>query len=376
MEFEIKKESVEEYEKITIKEEPFLTDINNSTVVANLKIKSEPIDRVEQDLPINRGENVIIKEEFSETFVKSETLVDTSELYNDQIKNDDPLEVHDRKNKDKDLSSNTIWANPSERVKLENQEYELSLNTTMKKEFLCTICLKKFSTRGIVLQHISRAHPLHFKNFDAKAAVKEDISNDHEGEKLENQDQDLSPNTTEDNRFQCSICSKLFGTKATLKRHISQVHEKKQPVQCPFCPTVLNFKHNLKRHIALVHERSKPFQCLACPKKFGTKMELKRHISAVHEKKKLFKCDLCESRFSQRGSLKYHISAVHEKKKPFQCGNCPSRFVTENECIKHVAKIHEKNKPNKCPNCPARFEYGGELKNHLTLVHGGRVFNA
>ena len=369
--FEIKKESVEEYEEITIKEEPFLTEINNRTVVANLQIKSEPIDNVEQDLPINRGENVIIKEEFSETFVKSETLVDTSELCNDQIKNEDPLEVHDRKNQDKDLSSNTICANLSE-----DQEHDLSLNTTEKKEFQCTICLKNFSKKGTVIQHISRAHPLHFKILNAKAAVKQDISKVHEGEKLENQDQDLSPNTTENNEFQCSICFKFFVTNATLKRHISQVHEKKQPVQCPLCPTVLNFKHNLKRHIALVHEKSKLFKCDLCGSRFSQISSLKTHISAVHEKNKLFKCDLCESRFSQSGSLKYHISAVHEKNKLFQCGNCPSRFVTKNECIKHVAKIHEKNKPNKCPNCPARFEYGGELNNHLTLVHGGRVFNA
>ena len=301
--FEIKKESVEEYENITIKEEPIFPNINNRTVVANLQIKSEPIDNVEQDLPINRGENVIIKEEFSETFVKSETLVDTSELYNDQIKNEDPLEVH-------------------------------------------------------------------------------------EGEKLENQDQDLSPNTTENDKFQCSICFKFFVLKATLKRHISQVHEKKQPVQCPFCPTVLNFKHNLKRHIALVHEKSKlfkceenkpkPFKCSLCDSSLGSRGALKLHIDSVHEKKKPFKCSQCEYRTTQKCHLKAHInSAVHEEKKRlFQCGYCPSRFVTENECIKHVAKIHEKNKQNKCPNCPARFEYGGELKNHLTLVHGGRVFNA
>ena len=336
---EIKQEPVEEYEKITIKEEPLITDINNIKVVANLQIKNEPIDNAEQDVPICRGENVIIKEEFSETFV------DTSELWNYQIENKDPLEVHYKKNQGKGLSSNTIWANPSEGVKLENQENELTLN---------------------------------FKIFDAKTAVKQDISNVHEGEKLKNLDQDLSPNTTEDNRVQCSICFKFFVSNTTLKRHISHVHEKnKQPVQCPFCPTVLDFKHNLKRHIALVHEKSKEFRCDLCGSRFSQKSSLKTHISAVHEKKKLFKCDLCESRFSQSSSLKAHQnSAVHEKKKLFQCGYCPSMFVTKNECIKHVAKIHEKKKPNKCPNCPARFEYGGELKNHLTLVHGGRVFNA
>jgi hypothetical protein len=331
----IQKESVEEYEKITIKEEPFLTDINNIKVVANLQIKSEPIDNVEQDLPINQGENVIIKEEFSEIFVKSETLVDTSELCNIQMKNEDPLEVHDRKSQGKDLSSNTIWANPSEGVKLETQEHELSLNTTKKKKFQCTICLKNFSTKGIVIQHISRAHPLHFKKIYAKAAVKQDISKVHEGEKLENQDQDLSPNTTEENKFQ-----------------YSSVHQEKKEFKCSTCFKLFPTKTNLKRHIALVHEKAKLFKCGYCTSSFGTKFDCKSHVAKVH------------------------ITKAHDNKQQFQCGYCPSRFGTKNECIKHVAKIHEKNKPNQCPNCPARFEYSGELYNHLTLVHGGRVFNA
>ena len=64
---EIKQEPVEQDEKLTIKEEPcFLKNISN--IEENLQIKKEPIDNDELDF--NPDKNMIIKEEFSETFVK------------------------------------------------------------------------------------------------------------------------------------------------------------------------------------------------------------------------------------------------------------------------------------------------------------------
>ena len=78
-------------------------------VEENICIKSEPIDLVE----INSPSNVMaIKEEFTETFVKSEelsetsikseTFIDASESHNELssdllVKNEDPLKVHEDK---------------------------------------------------------------------------------------------------------------------------------------------------------------------------------------------------------------------------------------------------------------------------------------
>ena len=242
---EIKQEPVEEYEKITIKEEPLLTDINNIKVVANLQIKSEPIDYVEQDLPICRGENVMIKEEFSETFVKSETLVDTSEICNDQIKNEDPLEVHDRKNQDKDLSSNTICTNPSE-------DYE------KKKPFKCSRCEYRTTQKCHLKTHVKTVHD------GTKASV-------HKKRNKPNQ----CP-------FQCTLCSKAFNLKAVLKRHFEQVHDKIKPFHCSFCPSTFGYKFELEKHLSKIHEKNKPNKCPNCPARFEYGGELNNHLTLVH----------------------------------------------------------------------------------------------
>ena len=74
---EIKKESVGQYQEIDIKEEPCFTDVNNPLVEEKLQIKNEPIDNREQDLSFNQDETIVIKEEFSETFVNSEIFIPT-----------------------------------------------------------------------------------------------------------------------------------------------------------------------------------------------------------------------------------------------------------------------------------------------------------
>ena len=64
--------------------------------------------------------------------------------------------------------------------------------------------------------------------------------------------------------MKCSICFKVLKSKASLKKHISNVHEENKPIpekkkqlQCRFCPTVLGSKAALQRHISQVHEKNK-----------------------------------------------------------------------------------------------------------------------
>ena len=40
-----------------------------------------------------------------------------------------------------------------------------------------------------------------------------------------------------------------------------------------------------------------------------------RHITGVHEGKNPFKCDICDRCFSQKADLNRHVAYVHEGKK-------------------------------------------------------------
>ena len=234
---ETKKEPVEQYEKITIKEEPYFTHVNNTTVEESLTIKSEIIDNGELDVLLNLDENVTIKEEFCETF---ETFVDASKLCNVQIENEDPLKIHEYKNS------------------IECSEYDL---TTSEKHILA---------KHILDEHIFEVHdfklqcPICCKFFATKYVVRKHILSIHQKK----------------NEFKCSICLKVLGAKATFKRNIAQTNEK--PFRCSFCSARFSSKIEINRHFVRVHERKKKNQCPNCPARFEYRGELNNHLNLVH----------------------------------------------------------------------------------------------
>ena len=54
------------------------------------------------------------------------------------------------------------------------------------------------------------------------------------------------------------------------------------------------------------------FKCTECSRVFGLKNNLKKHIEAVHEGKKPFVCPRKSSRFARKQDLNRHVKAVHE----------------------------------------------------------------
>ena len=56
-------------------------------------------------------------------------------------------------------------------------------------------------------------------------------------------------------KIKCSLWFKVFEAKATLKKHMSQVHEKNKPIQCPQCPTKFGFKGEFNKHYEKVHDK-------------------------------------------------------------------------------------------------------------------------
>ena len=181
-----------------------------------------------------------------------------------------------------------------ERKKLENRDDK------RRYKFQCSICLILFKSENQVTKHVSRVH---------EGKKPEVILN-----KLSkyNEDQDWSPSTSknekkmskvhENEKFKCSLCFKVLGAKATLKRHMSQLHEINKPIQCPQCPSRFGFKSEFNRHYENVHggkglenkrqkynvqKEKKPFQCISCSTKFSFKIDLERHFAEAHEGEKI-----------------------------------------------------------------------------------------
>ena len=54
------------------------------------------------------------------------------------------------------------------------------------------------------------------------------------------------------------------------------------------------------------------FKCGFCNSKFTSVATLKMHVSNIHEGNKNYKCKFCEKVFGQSGTLKDHIINVHQ----------------------------------------------------------------
>ena len=113
---------------------------------------------------------------------------------------------------------------------------------------------------------------------------------------------------------ECAVCSKIFGRKAELDRHIRTVHEKRADFKCEVCLRCFTEKGSLKTHILTVHEKRADFKCEVCLRCFTEKGSLTKHILTVHDKRADFKCEICSREFGQKSNLNKHIRNVHDKR--------------------------------------------------------------
>ncbi|GFT90279.1 hypothetical protein NPIL_423671 [Nephila pilipes] len=146
------------------------------------------------------------------------------------------------------------------------------------------------------------------------------------------------PKQSFNKEFPCSVCSKLFTGKRSLKTHM-RIHMEKKQVTCETCGESFTTKGCLKNHMKM-HSEKIPFTCDTCGRKFPKKSNLKIHIDSVHNMLKPFICNLCEKQFSRKESLKRHIHNAHNKDNPFSCKFCKKQYAREESLKKHIRRVH------------------------------------
>lgn len=151
------------------------------------------------------------------------------------------------------------------------QETSVGLKTfTKRKDFCCTLCDKKFSTKLTMRRHM-------------------DI---HQGEKP----------------FKCPACNYSTRLKASLIQHM-RVHTGEKPYKCPQCSYASIDRSSLRRH-SRTHTQEKPYRCQYCPYSCIQKKSLDLH-SRRHHTGESFPCPLCQYSTPDRQLLLRHTRKHH-----------------------------------------------------------------
>ncbi|XP_017109559.2 gastrula zinc finger protein XlCGF57.1 [Drosophila bipectinata] len=165
----------------------------------------------------------------------------------------------------------------------------------------------------------------------------------------------------------CSLCSKEFGGKTDLQRHML-IHSDERPHKCSVCGKSYRQAVNLKNHITTAHEHRKQFACPQCPKSFALKERLRLHMR-LHSGEKPYPCALCDKKFARGGQLQQHMVSHHKTSiQQFNCTKCSASFSTNANLRVHMER-HEQGMEHRCQVCDSQFANELALRAHINQEH-------
>ncbi|NWR35726.1 HINFP factor, partial [Tachuris rubrigastra] len=169
--------------------------------------------------------------------------------------------------------------------------------------------------------------------------------------------------TLDQQRFQCSHCSKRFATERLLRDHMrNHVNHYK----CPLCDMTCPLPSSLRNHIRFRHSEERPFKCDYCDYSCKNLIDLRKHLD-THSKEPAYRCEFEACSFSARSlcSIKLHYRKVHEgdSEPRYKCHVCDKCFTRGNNLTVHLRKKHQFKWPSGHP----RFRYREHEDGYMRL---------
>lgn len=187
--------------------------------------------------------------------------------------------------------------------------------------------------------------------------------------------------------YPCSVCSESLANKQELICHFRTVHPnspfpsdtasevslepvEKQIFECEQCGRVFNRNDHLRRHNRLIHQKEGKAECPTCAVKFRTFIKLREHMMEVHmDPGPDISCPTCRKVFQSPASLSHHIQVSHVKSKKHECPACQNTFQGKRELNRHVKANHTKGQSHACQKCGETFGAKFELTQHKKSFH-------
>uniref|UniRef100_A0A8C5L1B5 C2H2-type domain-containing protein n=1 Tax=Jaculus jaculus TaxID=51337 RepID=A0A8C5L1B5_JACJA len=172
-------------------------------------------------------------------------------------------------------------------------------------------------------------------------------------------------------------CTCTFKDRCKLREHLRS-HTQEKVVACPTCGGMFanntKFLDHIRRQTSLDQQR---FQCSHCSKRFATERLLRDHMrNHVNH----YKCPLCDMTCPLPSSLRNHMRFRHSEDRPFKCDCCDYSGagggrglagVWVKELASSLSSLHQgDSEPRyKCHVCDKCFTRGNNLTVHLRKKH-------
>ncbi|XP_027241172.2 zinc finger protein 773 isoform X1 [Cricetulus griseus] len=176
--------------------------------------------------------------------------------------------------------------------------------------------------------------------------------------------EDAEATHSEDGKYKCSDCGKIFSHKFRFIRH-RKIHTGERPFKCGQCGKSFGQNEHLAVHLR-IHTGEKRFQCSECGKAFRYKRSLVHHLNA-HSGKTPYACSQCGKSYRNKSSLVCHYR-VHTGEAPFVCTQCGEAYRNRVSLASHY-RFHTGEKPHECHQC------GKSFREKSSLLYHGRVHN-
>lgn len=180
--------------------------------------------------------------------------------------------------------------------------------------------------------------------------------------------------------YQCTVCSKEFRWRNSLKYHQDVEHKTVRPIQrakyrCQICSKIFLHSGALKQHLQVhMGEKAsnvlKNWNCQFCKMKFFTSQELNVH-RGTHQELSFYQCKLCPMNFTNKGAVQSHEREHNRKpnmERLFECYLCKQKFALLHFLRNHM-RIHAKK--HDCRICLQMFNSETDLDTHM-LTHSGK----
>ncbi|XP_019365937.1 PREDICTED: histone H4 transcription factor isoform X2 [Gavialis gangeticus] len=169
--------------------------------------------------------------------------------------------------------------------------------------------------------------------------------------------------TLDQQRFQCSHCSKRFATERLLRDHM---RHHVNHYKCPLCDMTCPLPSSLRNHMRFRHSEERPFKCDNCDYSCKNLIGLRKHLD-THSKEPAYRCEFEGCSFSARSlcSIKLHYRKVHEgdSEPRYKCHVCDKCFTRGNNLTVHLRKKHQFKWPSGHP----RFRYKEHEDGYMRL---------